>query len=394
MFFGLQFFLMQNINAQVCTKVTKPVKYTIQSGDDFFSILKNFQLDPVMGAGGSLEQLQTINKLQGQTSVETGTEILIPFKCEEQIIGWRVIDRGQYRLITATRIETTSNVGKVKSENTGPDSKTKDILDKAMPGETTVDLDDVKGDNTDVSDALRYRMICEGEWTGTECITRYSALYATGSAWFNRYDGVDRTTGGTGVLLSKMNPEIGFGWTNYWNNSLRTDLNFTTLNNDIQPEVREVPIEQGKKVLNSFTADVRWETGKWGVKAGISQKDRLFYRFNPDNIFIPDDGGVVVNAVPVLDIHAGVSYMVKQMGKFRVDAELNLLSMTATKTSGYVVQPGTAYELAATVMHDRIREYLFGTVSYESSQQNTDILLQKATELGFKFGYAWKLKDW
>src|SRR5688572_12665794 len=103
MFFGLQFFLMQNINAQVCTKVTKPVKYTIQSGDYFFSILKNFQLDPVMGSGGSLEQLQTINKLQGQTTVEAGTEILIPFKCEEQIIGWRVIDRGPYRLITATR---------------------------------------------------------------------------------------------------------------------------------------------------------------------------------------------------------------------------------------------------------------------------------------------------
>jgi hypothetical protein len=384
---------MQNINAQVCTKVTKPVKYTVQSGEDFFSILKNFELDPVMGAGGSLEQLQTINKVQGQTSVETGTEILIPFKCEEQVVGWRVIDRGQYRLITATRLDnTTSNTAKIKTENTGPDTKTKDILDKAM-GETSVDLDDVK-DNTDVSDALRYRMICEGEWTGTECITRYSAFYATGSAWFNRYDGIDRTTGGTGVLLSKMNPEIGFGWTNYWNNNFRTDFNFTTLNNDIQPEVREVPIEQGKKVLNSFTADVRWEAGKWGVKAGISQKDRLFYRFNPDNIFIPDDGGVVVNAVPVIDYHIGASYMVKQMGKFRIDTELNLMSMTATNTSGYVVQPGTAFEVAATVMHDRVREYLFGTVSYESSQQNTDILLQKATELGFKFGYAWKLKDW
>lgn len=385
---------MQNINAQVCTKVTKPVKYTIQSGEDFFSILKNFELDPVLGSGGSLEQLQIINKLQGQTTVEAGTEILIPFKCEEQILGWRVIDRGAYRLITATKIEKTGATGKIKSESMGTDSKTKDILDKAMPGETTVDLDDVKGDNTDVSDALRYRMICEGEWTGTECITRYSALYAMGSAWYNRYDGTDRTTGGTGVLLSKLSPEIGFGWTNYWNNNLRTDLSVSMVNSDIQPEVREVPIEQSKKVLNSVTADVRWEMGKWGVKAGLSQKDRLFYRFNPDNIFIPDDGGVVVNAVPVIDYHIGVSYMIKQMGKFRVDTELSLLSMTATNTSGYVVQPGTAYEFSGTIMHDRVREYLFGTVSYESSQQNTDILLQKTSELGFKFGYAWKLKDW
>ena len=86
--------------------------------------------------------------------------------------------------------------------------------------------------------------------------------------------------------------------------------------------------------------------------------------------------------------------MIKQMGKFRVDGEFTLVSMTATNTSGYVVQPGTAYELAATITHDRVKEYIFGTVKYETSQQNTDILLQKATELGFKFGYAWKLKDW
>jgi hypothetical protein len=386
---------MQNINAEVCTKVIKPVKYSIQSGEDFYSILKNFELNPVMGAGGSLEELQRINNLQGQTSVQAGTEILIPFKCEEQILGWRVIDRGQYRLITSTRIEKLDSTGKkVKSESMSPDAKTKDILNKAMPGEEGVDLDEVKGDNTDISDALRYRMICEGEWTGTECIARYSALYLTGAAWYNRYDGVDKTTGGSGTLLSKLNPEVGFGWTNYWNNNWRTDLGVSIINNDIQPEVRNVPIEQGKKVLNTVTADVRYESGRWGGKLGLTQRDRLFYRFNPDNIFIPDDGGVVVNAVPIIDYHVGVSYMVKQMGKFRFDTELTFLSLTSTNTSGYVVQPGTAFQISGTITHDRVKEYLFGTVLYESSQQNTDILLQKTSELGFKFGYAWKLKDW
>jgi hypothetical protein len=47
-----------------------------------------------------------------------------------------------------------------------------------------------------------------------------------------------------------------------------------------------------------------------------------------------------------------------------------------------------------TVTHDRVKEYIFGTMKYELSQQDTDILSQKAAELGFKFGYAWKLKDW
>ncbi len=146
--------------------------------------------------------------------------------------------------------------------------------------------------------------------------------------------------------------------------------------------------------MNTLNADVRYEIGKWGVRFGISQRERLFYRFNPDNIFIPDDGGVVVNAVPVMDYHLGLSYMIRQMGKFRIDGGVALYSLLATNTSGYSVKPGSATEVSFTITHDRIREYLFGTILYESSQQNTDILTQKATELGFKFGYAWKLKDW
>jgi hypothetical protein len=390
----MQLIFLQQTHAEVCSKIAKPVKYSIRSGEDFYSILKNFGLDPVIGAGGSLDRLQTINKLVDQTSVEAGTEILIPFTCEEQLVGWRVIDKGPYRLITSEKIDkSTVPSGKVKTENIGPDDKTADILNKAMPGDD-VDLDNV-GDNTaDVSEALRYRMICDGEWTGTECITRYSTLYVTGGAWYNRYDGVDRTTGGAGTLLSKLNPEVGFGWSNYWSESFRTDFSFSIINNEIHPEVRERPIEQSKKTLNTLNAHARYEVGRWGVKAGITQRERLFYRFADIQFVCINDCGVVVNAVPVLDLHAGLAYMIHQKGKFRFDGELNFVSMQSTNTSGYEVTPGTALEVGATVSHDRVKEYIFGTMKYEMSQQDTTILAQKAAELGFKFGYAWKLKDW
>ncbi len=386
----------QNANAvEICTILTKPVKYAIRSGEDFYSILKTFELNPVNGSGGSLEKLQIINKMQTQTSVEAGTEVMMPFKCEEQLIGWRIIDKGQYRLITAERIEKIDpNAGKVKIENIGPDGKTSDILNKAMPAPGDVDLEKVDDQNTDVSEALRYRMICDGEWTGTECITRYSALYLTGGFWYNRYDGVDATTNGSGTLLSKLNPEIGGGWVNYWTSNFRTDLGVSVINNDIQPEAREIPIDQAKKQINTLTAEARYEAGKYGVKFGISQRERLFYRFFPPNIFLQDDGGVVVQAVPVLDYHVGLSYMAYQAGKLRVDAEATFVSMQGTNTSAYAVKPGSALEFELHVTHDRVKEYIFGTLKYEQSQQDTDILIQKAQELGVKFGYAWKLKDW
>lgn len=390
----VQFGFLQKTHADICTKPAKPIKYSIRSGEDFYSILKNFGLDPVIGAGGSLERLQTMNKLVDQTSVEAGTEILIPFKCEEQLVGWRLIDKGQYRLITSEKIDKSAiPAGKVKTENIGPDNTTADILNKAMPGDD-VDLDNV-GDNTaDVSEALRYRMICDGEWTGTECITRYSAIYTTGGAWYNRYDGVDRSTGGSGTLLSKLNPEVGFGWSNYWNANFRTDFSISIISNEIHPEVRERPIQQSKKTLNTINAQARYELGRWGVKAGITQRERLFYRFADTGFAVINDGGVVVNAVPVLDVQAGLTYMVHQKGKFRIDADVTFVSMQSTSTSGYNVTPGTGLDFGATVTHDRMQEYIFGTMKYETSQQDTDILAQKAAELGFKFGYAWKLKDW
>lgn len=393
-YFLLVLFFSANARAvEICTPVTKQVRYAIQSGEDFYSILKNFKLDPVSGSGGSLEALQKINSMPEQTTAEPGTEVIIPLKCEEQLIGWRTINKGSYRLITSERIDQDSLADtSIKAETLSTDEKTIDILNQQMPGEV---LEDSKeGTTEDISEALRYRMICEGEWTGTECITRYSTLFVLGSAWFNRYDGTDRTTGGQGVLLSKLNPEIAFGWNNYWTENFKTELQFSILNNALQPEARERPISQDKKILNTFNAGVSYEFGKWGVNVGVQQRDRLFYRFFADNIVLFEDGGVTVNAVPLVDIHASLSYMIRQAGKFRFDTAVGLVSILPGSTSGFNVNAGTAYNFSATVQHDRVQEYLFGTVKLEMSQQDTTIEIQKATELGFTFGYAWKLKDW
>lgn len=393
--FLLFFIFTANINAaEICTPVIKPTRYSIQSGEDLYSILKNFKLEPVSGSGGSLEVLQKINNMAQQTTAEPGTEVIIPFKCEEQLIGWRTINKGSYRLITSERIDKdTAKDLSINTETLGADEKTIDILNDQMPGDAAADAKEGET-SEDISEALRYRMICEGEWTGTECITRYSTLFILGSAWYNRYDGTDRTTGGQGVLLSKLNPEIAFGWNNYWTENFRTELQFSIINNALQPEARERPISQDKKILNTFSAGIRYEVSKWGYKIGIEQRERLFYRFFAENIVLFEDGGVTVNAIPLVDLHASVSYMFHQAGKFRFDGAVGLVSILPGSTSGFEVNPGTAYNISGTVQHDRVQEYLFGTVKYEMSQQDTTIELQKAAELGFTFGYAWKLKDW
>lgn len=180
--------------------------------------------------------------------------------------GWRVIDKLTYRLITS---ESVSKVGdtKIKTENLTADDKTLEILNRDIPGGIQPELEGT-APTEEISDALRYRMICDGEWTGTECVIRYSTIYAVGGAWYNRYDGTDRTTGGEGILLSKLNPEIGFGWNNYWTESFKTDLYFSIINNSIHPEIRERPIDQDKKILNTFSAmqNLKLVSGDFGAE--------------------------------------------------------------------------------------------------------------------------------
>lgn len=387
----IYFCSVQKIFADVCSPVAKSTKYTLKENEKVSDVLRQFGLEPILGENGLLEKILQQNNVQDQDQIPASTEISVPFSCEEQTKGYKMVDRGGDRLITLDRLDT-----KLPGV-TDSSKKTMDIINgDKTPGENPEMPADAQGldENGEVSEALRYRMICEGEWTGSECISRYSTIFVTGGAWYNRYDGTDATTGASGVLLSKLNPEIGVGWNNYWFENFRTSLNFTVFYNDIHPEVRERPIEQSKKTINSLNADVRYETGPFGFIFGVSQTEKLFYRFFQQNIVLNDDGGVVVNAVPIFVVRTGLSYMFHQAGKFRFDAELGYLYLQGGKTSGYDVAAGHGLDLSLTVQHDRVKEYIFGTLKYEKSHQDTDILIQDAQELGFKFGYAWKLKDW
>ncbi|MBC7742152.1 MAG: hypothetical protein H7061_08140 [Bdellovibrionaceae bacterium] len=385
---------MQKANADVCTPVAKPTKYVVKRGDHIAEILRIFKLEPVFGNGGTLEQLLKQNNIPNENSIAEKTELTLPFTCEQQTNGWRILDRGEDRLITGDKLEQKKSKGVDQTSLPGSKDRALEILEGDKASDPLAESTGTDVPNEEMSEALRYRMICDGEWTGTECVTRYSSLYALGGAWYSRYDGTDATTGGEGTLLSKMKPEFGFGWHNYWFENFRTNLGISHQYNEIHPEVRERPIVQDKKLLTSLFIDARFETGPFGFTFGISQAERLFYRFLRENIVLFEDGGVIVNAVPIMIYRGAISYMFYQAGKYRFDAEVGFANLQATSTGAYNVKEGSAADISITVQHDRVKTYLFGTLKYEQSQQDTDILIQRAKEIGVKFGYAWKLKDW
>lgn len=433
----------ENKNEKNCSETVKPTKYVVQKGDHIAAILRTLQLEPVFGKNKSLDQLLKLNSLANPDLIVPTQELTVPFLCEEQVSVWSVKDRGVDRilirkndsfitqnnqvvkpgskinlkeeaklektLITDSAIEKSvdsTDAKKLESNSIAVQDMADGIIKNNTPTENIPrkNIGDVESVPSEVSEALRYRMICDGEWTGTQCVTRYSTLFVDLSGWYNRYDGVDPsvTENNKGVLLSRLNPEAGIGWYNYWTENIKTELYASMQNSTILPETREVPIEQRKKYLGSFQAGLRYETGRWGVGFSVKQFDKQYYRFRFSGLTQPCLGagntftgcGVVVTSASVTALSLDLSYMLFQAGKFRYDMQFAYRQIGNAATGGYTIDSGTGMMGLFRVTHDRVKEYIYGEVTYEKQSQNTSIEVQTSQNLGFTFGYAWKLKDW
>lgn len=397
---------------QNCTPLAQPTYYKIKKGDHVAAILRKLGLDPVFGNNGSLNNFLKLNNLANVNVISPGNTLRIPFKCEEQVTPWNTSPYEDGRLLqhlseyTITLKPAPQVTEKPVEEPTLPDPEMKTILKtQAEKVDQAPDLEADKKSQDNISEALRYRMICDGEWTGTECISRYSTVYTTFGGWNNRYDGVDsRAAAGQrrdGLLLSKFNPAVGVGWDNYWNENVKTTLYADLQYSSLLPDIKQIPIENDKKVLSSILAAVRFEKGRWGVGLGYRQFDKLYYVFNFQQLFnfgcsIDDVSqcGVIVYAANVPSLFFDVSYMIHQSGKFRFDSELKFFTLGTSQVSNVDIYAGSGQAIEFSVTHDRVKEYLKGTLRYSQSTQDTSIERQNAKEVGLIFTYSWKLKDW
>ena len=397
----------------VCSPVVKTTKYRMLKGDYPAAVLRKFGLEPVFGNKGSMNVLLKINKFKNPDLVDPGTVITLPFDCEQEVAPFKVVvNEKDYREITTEKVPLTE----VKAEAPPAEPlpvvaplEKPDTFNQIVGKPAEEQMQDVEAGSKsqdNISEALRYRMICEGEWTGSECITRYSAIFANLGGYNNRYDGVDSNAAPgaqkDGLLLSKLNLAAGFGWNNYWNENVKTILYAELQNNQMLPDIKSVPIEGGDRLLTSLSAEARYEKGNWGIGVGLRQFDKLYYVFNFANLILGSictvndvsQCGVVVYSANVSSLFVDLSYMIHQAGKFRFDTELKYFTLAPTKVSNVDVSAGSGKSLEFSVTHDRIEEYLKGTVRYSMSSQDTSIETQNAKELALLFTYSWKLKDW
>lgn len=397
------------VSSGACGPIVKKATYKMQKGDYPAAVLRKFGLEPVFGRSGSMNALLKINSLKNPDVVEPGAVLTLPFSCEQQVQSFKVISENQEsRLLSSEKIvpSMTESVA-VSAPIQASDKFTQIVSNPAQEADQqALDVEATSKSQDNISEALRYRMICEGEWTGSECITRYSALFVNLGGYNNRYDGIDASpTPGKpsqGLLLSKLNLAGGFGWNNYWNENVKTVLYAELQNNQMLPDIKNIPIEGGNRLLTSLQAEARYEKGSWGLGLGFRQLDKLYYVFNFDaliqgsfcNANDVSQCGVRVYSASVSSLFFDVSYMIHQAGKFRFDTELKYFTLGATKVSNVDVGSGSGQSIEFSITHDRVAEYLKGTLRYAMSSQDTSIETQNAKELALLFTYSWKLKDW
>lgn len=439
-----------NSNDKNCEPLKAPVKYKFEKNDHVAAVLRKFDLEPVFGRNKYLDKTLKLNNLKKADSVSAGDTLFLPFACENDAQKWtlKMDSTAEFRLVTpvksvkvaevfpstvtnsavtaaATTAASTAVVSPFATDENKTvveptpipqdmDARLREII---SPPKNEVDPESIRGKldlidkqkkasgaKEEVSEALRYRMICDGEWDGDQCIPRYSVVYASLSGWFNRYDGTDPSVSvnNKGVLLSRFNPELTLGWSHFWMKNIRSRLQASFKQNSFLPEAREVPIEQNEKLLTDFLAEIRYETGVWGFGLGFKQFDKLFYRFRFSGLSAPCIGGgagftgcgIFVHAANVSMLYANASWLFYQAGKFSSGLLFTVGRLGSSNTAGWTIEPGTAWNLEFRVQHDRVQEFLFGTISYGQQSQNTSIEIQSASELGLTAGYAWKLKDW
>ncbi|MCM2352214.1 MAG: LysM domain-containing protein [Pseudobdellovibrio sp.] len=394
---------------KACSPVVKITKYKISKGEHAAAVLRKFGLEPVFGNKGSMNDLLKVNNFQNPDVISPGTIITLPFHCEEEVKPYKIIqDEKEFRMVSTEIVKSepivlappVSAAVAVK-----PVDKFSEIV--AKPADQQIqDVEAAEKSQDNISEALRYRMICEGEWTGSECITRYSAIFANIGGYNNRYDGVDSNAlpgaQKDGLLLSKLNLAAGFGWNNYWNENVKTVLYAELQDNQMLPDIKSVPIEGGDRLLTSLQAEARYEKGNWGFGLGFRQFDKLYYVFSFQNLILGSICtvndvslcGVRVYSANISSLFFDISYLLYQAGKFRFETELKYFTLAATKVSNVDVQAGSGQSIEFSVTHDRIEEYLKGTLRYAMASQDTSIETQNAKELALFFTYSWKLKDW
>lgn len=406
--------------APICSPVIKTTKYRMLKGDYPAAVLRKFGLEPVFGNKGSMNVLLKLNNFKDPNVISPGTVINLPFDCEQSVAQFKVVvNEKEFREITTEKViiaeapvvtapVITEAPPAVNAEIPVAPLQQPDTFSQIVgkPAEQQQDVEAATKSQDNISEALRYRMICEGEWTGSECITRYSAIFANLGGYNNRYDGVDSNAAPgaqkNGLLLSKLNLAAGFGWNNYWSENVKTVLYAELQNNQMLPDIKSVPIEGGDRLITSLQAEARYEKGNWGIGLGLRQFDKLYYVFNFSNLIlgsictVSDVSlcGVQVYSANVTSLFVDVSYMLHQAGKFRFDTELKYFTLAATKVSNVDVYAGSGQSVEFSVTHDRIEEYLKGTVRYAMASQDTSIETQNAKELALLFTYSWKLKDW
>lgn len=343
-----------------CAAIEKPVYYTIRSGDHLEKIVDRFGFKPLYGKHSQIIRVSALNKIKDPNIILAGGEILLPFKCEEDIADYVLIDREQSRLIEANIAKVETGTARLPSA-TDVAQQPAPVLASAPPVETPAAVP-TASPTTDETSFVPHSTLSVG------------ALYG-----FYRLDSKEIYGSAQALLLSR--PSLGFelGWELQWQENFATGFRLNGRSIEFQRATSGV-LNNGKQTTSGVGLDFKnqW-TKKFKSTLGLNYDERLYVR-------------ALQTGIAVIDVYHQPSFVLIveheliRAGSLGLDLMAGYRHLLNAATETLSLSDSSEYLIGATFRQQLEKRQIELKINYVTGQQKSSYSTQDNAGLEARIG--------
>lgn len=327
--------------------------YIVKSGQTLSTIAAEQFDGPVYGEGGSIEKILVLNpKIKNPNFIFANQKI---------------------------RIQSNQQPQRSLSSSSNSISNTSTNTEQPTPVVPEKNISEVKPPEQNAKPE------CVAPPFAAEEPTRSGVGIKIGTQFF-RINSVDAATSASSVLVSEMSPtadlywklDLSESWTTRFGFSMRS---FKVLQTDAA-STKTLTNNTGNLNAMDFGVTYKW-TPNTRTEVSLGTKEKIFLRATSTTTIAVEKVMTPVVAVDhSLDLYKASS--------ITLGSHIQLASEAPGEGIGYKTKSGTAGLLGVSLSHQTKSAIILGEVYYDFSQQNSDLVEQKASTVGTKIGIEWR----
>jgi hypothetical protein len=205
---------------------------------------------------------------------------------------------------------------------------------------------------------------------------------------YSRFDARDRSTNGPAAFISDQSPKLFLNWLLRWNEIFSTRLGFATTYEKIQDDVstsgRQITSSSGSRNTSQAFGFYHWnDDAKTGL--GVKNQDFLFERSLSTTT-------VQIERIAILSISLEHEQKILEVKKIDLSLGGSYDYLLTNNSASYGIDAGNYSQVFMKATHHLDQWALQGEINYGFGSQNTTLIDQKVTQVGFLLSGIWSLR--